>query len=376
LEADTGALARLFVHFADHEVVGDPLYVALCHHVAASPELLALMQHAPPTQRIPNLLLAAVHERVLAGVPHALHEYFPSVDGTRAPDAALPAVFDDFVDMQRGALCESLATRSTQTNEIGRCAVLWPALCALARRTGCRRLALLDFGSSAGLNLGVDAYRYDYRALALGADARADVPVVECHLVGASSQHALQVLAAHAPQLVERIGVDPAAVDVHDAAQVRWLRACLWPYDRVRLARFDRAVALARQRGLRVQRCDDCAAAIEPWLDSLPGGVLPVVFNSWVLNYFDKATLPVHMRLMRELVQRRGIAWLSAEGAHIVIGAATAPSGGDDVVSEAQLANGSLWWLVQRGADSTEATLLARSHPHGRWLQWLDAPAP
>jgi hypothetical protein len=376
MAADTGALARRFTGFADHEVVGDPLYVALCHHIAASPELLALMQHAPPTQRIPNLLLAAVHERVLAGVPHALREYFPSVDGTRAPDAALPAVFDDFVAGQRGALCASLATRSTQTNEIGRCAVLWPALCALARRAGCTRLALLDFGSSAGLNLGVDGYRYDYRSFALGADAHGDVPAVECHLVGVRSQHALQALAAHAPQLVERIGVDPAAVDVHDAAQVRWLRACLWPYDRVRRARFDRAVALARQRGLHVQRCDDCAAAIEPWLDGLPGGVLPVVFNSWVLNYFDKAGRQAHIEWMRELVQRRGIAWLSAEGAHVVLAAAPAPSGGDDVVSDAQLANGSLWWLVQRGAASAQATLLARSHPHGRWLQWLDAPAP
>src|SRR5512134_2007439 len=245
--ADDAALARLFTHFAAHEVADDPLYAALCRHVAARPELLALMQHAPPTQRIPNLMLAAVHERVLAGVAHALAEYFPSAGGTRAPDAALPALFDDFVAAQRAALCESLATRSTQTNEIGRCAALWPALCALARRTGRTRLALFDFGSSAGLNLGVDGYRYDYGALALGADAHDDVPVVRCHLVGKGTRLALHALASHAPQLAVRIGVDPAAVDVRDAAQVRWLRACLWPYDRVRHARFDRAVALAQR---------------------------------------------------------------------------------------------------------------------------------
>jgi hypothetical protein len=375
--ADTGALVKLFLRFADHEVTDDPLYVALCRHVAAHPDLLALMQHAPPTQRIPNLLLAAVHERVLAGVAHALREYFPSAGGTRAPDAALPARFDDFIAAQRDALCEALATRSTQTNEIGRCAVLWPALCALVQRTGCTRLALFDLGSSAGLNLGVDSYRYDYGALSLGADARDDVPAIECHLVGAHSRHALEALAAHAPQLVERVGVDPAAIDVHDAAQVRWLRACLWPYDRARLARFDRAVALARQRGLHVQRCDDCAAAIEPWLDGLPGGVLPVVFNSWVLNYFDKSALPAHVRLMRELVQRRGIAWLSAEGAHIPLGDAPAVRGGDDAVSDEQLAKGSLWWLTLRDvhAGALRSTLLARSHPHGRWLQWLDGPS-
>jgi hypothetical protein len=375
--ADSGALARLFVHFADREVNDDPLYVALCRHVAASPELLALMQHAPPTQRIPNLLLAAVHERVLAGVPHALREYFPSVGGTRAPDAALAAVFDDFIAAQRAALCELLATRNTQTNEIGRCAVLWPALCALAQRSGRTRLALFDLGSSAGLNLGVDAYRYDYGALALGAAAGEDAPLVQCHPVGASSERALRGLASHVPQLVARIGVDPAAISVHDAAQVRWLRACLWPYDHLRRARFDRAVKVAQQRDLRVQRCDDCAAAIEPWLDGLPEDALPVVFNSWVLHYFDRAALAAHVRLMRELVQRRGIAWLSAEGTHIPFGRAPAARGGDDEVSDAQLAKGSLWWLLQRDAASLDpaATLLARSHPHGRWLQWLDVPA-
>lgn len=376
MSADSGALARGFIHFADHDATDDPLYVALCRHVAAQPSLLALMQRAPPTQRVPNLLLAAVHERVLAGVPHALRDYFPSAGGTRAPDAALPALFDDFVAAQHDALCESLATRNTQTNEIGRCAVLWPALCALARRSGRTRLALFDFGSSAGLNLGVDSYRYDYGALALGAAARDEVPVIDCHLVGDRSRQALQGLAAHAPQLVERLGVDPAAADVHDAAQVGWLRACLWPYDRVRLARFDRAVALARRRDLRVRRCDDCAAAIEPWLDGLAADVLPVVFNSWVLHYFDKAARQAHVQSMRALVQRRGVAWLSAEGAHIALGAAPPARGGDEQVNDQQLAMGSLWWLTWRPVEATTpiATLLARSHPHGRWLQWLDAP--
>lgn len=376
MTADAGALARLFIYFADHEVTDDPLYAALCRQVAAQPALLALMQHAPATQRIPNLLLAAVHERVLAGAPHALRDYFPSAGGTRPPDAALAAVFEDFIAAQHEALCTLLATRNTQTNEIGRCAVLWPALCALAARAGRTRIALFDFGCSAGLNLGVDGYRYDYGAFMLAPAVAAAAPLIQCHLVGAHGQ-VLREFATRAPQIVERTGVDPAAVDVHDAAQVRWLRACLWPYDQVRLARFDRAVALAQQQSIRVHRCDDCASAIEPWLDGLPRDVLPVVFNSWVLHYFDKPARQAQMQFMRELVQRRGIAWLSAEGPHITLGVAPAATGGDLRVSDDQLAKGSLWWLTLRERDGTApvATLLARSHPHGRWLQWLDAPA-
>jgi hypothetical protein len=78
---------------------------------------------------------------------------------------------------------------------------------------------------------------------------------------------------------------------------------------------------------------------------------------------------------MRKLVQRRGIAWLSAEGPHVALGTAAPAAGADAQVSDAQLTTGSLWWLTSPGphASAPVATLLARSHPHGRWLQWLDA---
>src|SRR6185436_6377455 len=367
---DLASLARRFAQFAEHEVTDDPLYAALCRHVAASPALLTLMLHAPPTQRVPNLLLAAVHDRVLAGVPHALREYFPSVGGSRAPDADLAATFDLFVGAQRDALRTALAMRHTQTNEIGRCAVLWPVLCALAQRRGRARIALFDFGCSAGLNLGVDDYRYDYGAFTLGA-AGADVPVIACHVVGDTG--ALQRLVTQAPQIVARIGVDPAAVDVRDDAQVRWLRACIWPYDRTRLARLDGAVELARRRGATLRRCADGLVALEPWLDGLPPDVLPVVLNSWVLHYFERTARLLHIEAMRALVQRRGIAWLSAEGPHIAIGEALPARGGDAQVSDEQLAQGSLWWLTVAGAPAAQPSsmLWARSHPHGRWLQWF-----
>ncbi len=344
-----------FRHFAEHHCKQDPLYVAICRAIAEAPELLVLMDHAPPTQRIPNLLLAALHERILAGVEHPLRNYYPSVGGTRMPDADLPAALLDFARAEQAHLIDHLARRSTQTNEIGRCAILWPALQHIAQLTGRQDLALLDFGSSAGLNLGVDLYRYDYGSFQLGAPA--SLTIASDWLGDAKPP------ASTDWRIASRLGLDPFPIDVHDEAAVRWLRACLWPHDRVRAARLDEALRLARQSGHRVHQADDCLAQIEPWLDSLPTHVQPVLFNSWVLYYFDALSLARYREHVERLVRERGLAWLSAEGP------GTRPPGLPlpPLVEGAEAST--LWTLQWREQQAA----LAWSHPHGRWLQWTAA---
>ena len=51
---DVAALERLFEYFAVHECHDDPSYVALCRLIAADSNRLALLRHAPATQRTPN----------------------------------------------------------------------------------------------------------------------------------------------------------------------------------------------------------------------------------------------------------------------------------------------------------------------------------
>ena len=357
---------RQFLHFAERECGEDPIYVALCRLLAQRPTALALLDAAPLTQQRPNLLLAAIHERVLDGAGGALAGYFPSVGGERAPDADLCVALDDVLGRERARIQGLVARRSTQTNEIGRCAVLWPLLAQVAAETGARPLALLDFGCSAGLNLGVDRYRYRHGDAAWGAPAGAGTPQVDCHPV-----HGRVPPSCLAPRIAQRLGVDPAPVDVHDEAALRWLRACLWPHDRARMLRFDQAAGIVRGAGWPVQAAPDAYAAIEPWLDTLDAGVQPVVFNSWVLAYFEPAALAAHVAAMRALVQRRGIAWLSAEGQGLLLGPAPTALDADGTVSAVDLANATLWWLTLPGAaGAARTTLRARSHPHGRWAHW------
>ncbi len=359
------SLAQRFEHFADRECTEDAIYVALCRLIARRPDALRLLLRAEVQQQRPNLLLAALHARVLAGGAPSLRPYYASVGGVRPPDAALEPALDSALRLEHAALAQLVASHTTQTNEIGRCAVLWPVLMAIARRHACTQLALLDFGCSAGLNLGVDRYHHDYADFALGAPAAPATPRIVCRLIGTARPGR-----AAQPLIVQRLGVDPVPASVHDVEQVAWLRACLWPGDRLRAARFDQAVAIAQQEAWPVERHADCAAAIEPWLDALPADVLPVVFNSWVLAYFDPAARRRHIAFMHQLVRRRHLVWLSAEHHSLVPAQAAvpAPAQGDPVVADAEVANGSLWWAVDRFG----AAALARSHPHGRWMQWLD----
>ncbi|MGE1177829.1 DUF2332 family protein, partial [Pseudomonas bananamidigenes] len=91
---------------------------------------------APPEQRKPNLLLAALHERVLAGAAPELAAYYRSAGGSRAPDADLAAALRDCLAREWPTLLRHLRHGATQTNEIARCAAIWPALEAVAEATG------------------------------------------------------------------------------------------------------------------------------------------------------------------------------------------------------------------------------------------------
>jgi hypothetical protein len=357
-------LAASFRRFADVGCPGEPVYQAICRLVAADSGLIELLNETPLERRRPNLWLAALHDCLLDKPDHRLASYFPSCGGRRAPDGELQDALRSFANQAQIGLRKRLRERSTQTNEIGRCAVLYPALQEIARRGQDRPLALLDLGCSAGLNLGVDAYRYDYGEFTLGAPDDADVPIIACELKGASRPDP----ALPPPRVARRLGIDPSSVDLHDEVDVRWLRACIWPSERTRALRFGQAVALARTQQWAVRRVADCTGAIERWLDDLPGNLQPVIFNSWVLAYFETTALERHIDTVVNLVRARGAIWLSAEDESIGVASATAESAGSSKTGgESEL----VWTLCSRSANTVQFEVLARSQGHGRWMRWL-----
>jgi len=375
-EPGPAAIARLqayFTHYAQHAVLDDPLYVAITAAVAQRADWAALLAAAPATQQAPRLWLAALHDRVLecvdAGDRPPLADYFASAGGARAPDAGLVGHLGAFIEHHRADLVARIATRSTQTNEIGRSAVLWPVLQSLVDQSGQRRIALLDVGCSAGLNLGVDRWRYRYVDDATGAtlaatpaDRDPGAPEIACRVL-AGARPASQA----APEIVTRQGIDLNPVAVDDAAEVRWLRACLWPHDGERRARFDAAVAIARTQHWTLRRITDAAAAIAEWREGVPADAMPVVVNSWVLEYFDAALLRRHVDSLLGLVATRDVTWISAEDPKR---SRTWWPGKPE--SEANGRPNATSWTVARadGRGGVAWSLAATSHAHGHWLKW------
>ena len=157
---------RLFAQGAARD--GATTYDVICRGIADDPEILALLGEAPVAQRRPNLLLAAVHFLLLGGATGALADHYDTVRSLAGREEAPPGAvadlvgdFKDFVMVHRAELLALIAVRSTQTNEVGRCTALFPALGAIAAGyPEGQPLWLLDLGTSAGLNLLFDSYAY------------------------------------------------------------------------------------------------------------------------------------------------------------------------------------------------------------------------
>jgi hypothetical protein len=279
---DLAAIARRYERFATAEVRGaSPVYERLALAVAGSPGLLAFLGSLPPERRQPNLFLAAV--RHIAGVPR------------------------DGADMEAIVLAHApriravMLSRTTQTNEPARCAVLLPVLAGLRQP-----LALLEVGASAGLCLLPDRYGYDYGAHRIAPPTRgaAGAPVFPC----AASATATPLPRA-LPKVGWRCGVDLNPLDLNAPAEMAWLETLVWPGQEERARRLRAAIAVARADPPEVRRGDMLTEL--PALAALaPKGMQLVVFHTAVLGYIGSQS---DRDAFAKTVRATGAVWISNE---------------------------------------------------------------
>jgi len=157
-----GEVAEAFTYLAEWVEGSSPLYERLCRIVADDPVLLELAAVVPADRSTANVFLAAVQYLLFRDTDHPLADYYPSVTDTpRGPDDALGDHLSDFCVTHEDDIRPLLETRRTQTNSVRRTAVLYPAISHIARQVD-GPPALVELGPSAGLNLLLDRYRYEF----------------------------------------------------------------------------------------------------------------------------------------------------------------------------------------------------------------------
>jgi hypothetical protein len=339
-------LAQLCRALAEHDFRGaSPLYETLALGLADDPDVLSLLSPAAPRDRMPHLLLAAV-------------QYLLVRDGVGMLEAfaAQPYLsFRSFCLEHRSELEHLTATRVNQTNEVGRCAALAPALGVVGRLAG-QPLALVEVGPSAGLNLMFDRYRYDF---GLGAQAGPtdSVVVVRPRLVGPLTPPSVL------PDVAWRVGLDRKPVDVRDDDAVAWLRACIWPEQQWRRELFDQAVATARLEPPRLMT-GDAVANLADVIESVPGDTPLCVFHTAVIGYLPDARR--FAETLADAASQRPIWWLPGEPAGFV----------PELTSSATFAPAGIvfrFGVVPLGMEAGwSPRTLAHTGSHGAWLEWMD----
>lgn len=344
------AVRERFATFAEGLETTTPLYSRLARVAHDVPWIAELLLAAPELQRLPVLLFASVHWLLLADPAHPLAGWYADLTDDPRPDDPATA-FTDFCRIHADAIRELVATRTTQTNEVGRCALVLPSLAAVAAETG--PLALVDVGASGGLNLRFDLYGYRYGDRA-HLQPRATVQLA-CEVRGPVP------LPAGPPPVAWRVGLDRDPVDVSDADQARWLQACVWPDERMRFQRLTAAIEAVRAAPVRIDR-GDAVDDLPPLLDEAREHGHPVVLHSWVLNY-----LPVERRRdfaasLAAMGRDHDLTWVYAESPSQVEGLPRP----DDELRQAPTVVSVVRW---RDGEA-DVSHPADAHPHGRWLHW------
>jgi hypothetical protein len=338
-------VARRFREFAATCAGYAPLYEALALAVSRDAEMLALAAASSPGQPPPNLLFGAVHLLLLRGERDPLARHYPSLTPRPdPPDAAWPR-FRAFCLERAETIATILSTRRVQTNEVGRCATLYPCFAWIAARVG-SPLALVEIGSSAGLNLAWDRYRYRFGDARPIGEVGSPVVIRSAWRGGRSPP-----LPARPPPVAWRAGTDLHPVDPADPEQGLWLRALVWPEHRERAALLAAALEVARAAPQRVVRGDG-VSLLPALLEEVPAGAAPCIFHTHALYQF-----PEDRQRLRALVDRVG-----RERDIVLLGA-------EEDRPLPALARAVLWRGGRRSGE-----LLARAHGHGAWIEWV-APA-
>ncbi|MGD2133677.1 MAG: DUF2332 domain-containing protein, partial [Maricaulaceae bacterium] len=285
----------------------------------------------------------ALNAAVLSGRAPELAQLYPPIArswdidlvwrAARAAITADPAWFETFLQSP------------PQTNETRRAIALLPAFLELAASGP---LHMRELGASAGLNLNWDAFRYETEVWSWGG-AAPGAPVIDTEWRGAAPPIDNTVYVS------SRAGCDAAPIDLDDPDARLRLKAYVWPDQEERIARLERAMALAIDKAVEVERADAGAWLEAKLADAPPPGVT-VIYHSVAWQYFSKETRARAEAAIADFAARttpeRQLAWVRFEHDRVF---------GD--AGEGYTVD------LRRWPDDGASQAIAHVDPHVRWVE-------
>ena len=328
--------------------LGSPFYAELLTRAAEDAEAGGPTEavadpflHLPVEEMLPLRLLGAVHRIVLEGGAPELARHYPSVGGDGDAAAAWP-LLRELLAVAPDRLGE-LMGQHVQTNEVGRSAALLGGFLAVACETGLP-LRIREVGSSAGLNLRWDRYRYEANRAAWGDPGSR----VRFSAVFEGELPPLDVEA----KVTDRRGCDRAPIDPATDDGRLTLLSYTWPDQRERFEQLCGALDVAREVPAAIDRADAVDWLREQLAEPHPGAAT-VVFHSIVMQYLPEEARETVRATIEDAGSRASVdaplAWLRmephADFAHVQL---------------------TLW-------PAGEERLLAEAGYHGRPVRWAAA---
>ncbi len=319
--------ATLLERSADDAVDGGPI-AALIEDWEGHPVLDALALR----------WVGGLHYLALRGDVPALAAQLPSTGGRFDADTAFGIARE--VARDRADELRAMLREGVQTNEVRRCCALHPGALRFAATTS-HALRLLEIGSSAGLNLGMDRYGYDLGGVRQGLSS-SPLQLSAAWEGDPPSEGTLRV--------AQREGCDVDPFDVTKPDESLRLQSFVWPDQAERLERLRRAIELTQQDPPSLTR-----ARAGDWLaDRLATpapGLATLLFHSVMWWYVPEEERDRIVALVEEAGARADreapLGWLRME------------STGPDACE--------LRLRIWPGGSEYR---LARVHHHGAWIEW------
>lgn len=277
-------IREIFRRFAKNECENSSkLYETLSYEISEDSDLLELACFIPEDQPIPNLFFAAV-QYLLMDTQDDLKRYYVSF--TESPLLVQDAFpyFKKYVLSNEEALKQLFRSKLVQTNEVRRCAYLYPMFADIYEKHR-MPLALIEIGASAGLQLGIEQYRYIYNDKLVVGNLNSSL-TIHAQNRGKELPRSIKEI----PVVETRIGVDLNPIDLQNKEELKWLQALIWPEHQERKNLLNQSASIIKNLDIQLIR-GDAVEQIEEICDQIPLNQLIVIFHTHVANQ-----IPIHLK--------------------------------------------------------------------------------